>query len=92
MHCLLGTDADIREVVSAVPPDEAWETYRWANAEARASAPSSIEGRFIRANLAEVSGKQEEALQIYRELEIELKDPRVRVAQRVRDAVRRLTH
>jgi len=89
----IGTDAEMREVVSAVPPDEAWETYLWANpSEARASAPNSIEGRFVRASIDEVSGKREEALQIYRELQTELKDPRVRVAERVRDAVRRLTH
>jgi tetratricopeptide (TPR) repeat protein len=87
-----GTDAEMREVVSALPPHEAWDTYLWANApEARAAAPNSIEGRFIRANIAEVSGKRDEALQIYRELQTELKEPRVRVAQRVRDAVRRLT-
>ena len=89
----IGTDAEMREVVSAVSPDEAWETYLWANSpEARASAANSIEGRFIRANIDEVSGKREEALQIYRELQTEIKDPRVRVAERVRDAVRRLTH
>ncbi|HYM77870.1 MAG TPA: hypothetical protein VE377_17980 [Candidatus Dormibacteraeota bacterium] len=89
----IGTDAEMREVVSAVPPDEAWETYLWANPpEARASAPNSIEGRFIRANIAEVSGKRDEALQVYRELQTELKDPRVRVSERVRDAVRRLSH
>jgi tetratricopeptide (TPR) repeat protein len=88
----IGGDAEMREVVSAVPPEEAWETYLWANpAEARASAPNTIEGRFIRAHIAEVSGKRDKALQIYRELQTELKDPRVRVAQRVRDAIQRLT-
>ena len=51
-----------------------------------------MERRFIQANIDEVSGKREEALQIYRSLEKEIKDPNVRIAQRVRDAVKRLSH
>jgi hypothetical protein len=49
----------------------------------------------IQANIDEVSGKREEALQIYRSLDQELKqrkDSGPRISQRVRDAVQRLSH
>lgn len=88
----IGTDAELREVVSAVPPDEAWATYEWVSPPlSEASDFDRLERRFIQANIDEVSGKRDEALQIYRSLEKEIKDPNVRVSQRVRDAMRRLS-
>jgi hypothetical protein len=45
----------------------------------------------IQASIDEVSGKREEALQTYRSLEKEIKDPNLRISQRARDGVRRLS-
>jgi tetratricopeptide (TPR) repeat protein len=88
----VGTDAELREVVSAVPADEVWATYEWVSPPlAQASDFDKMERRFIQANIDEVSGKREEALQIYRILQKEIKDPNVRIAQRVRDAAQRLS-
>ena len=53
-----------------------------------------MERRFVRANLDEVSGKSEEALQLYRSLEKELnerKDASPFVLKRMQDAVKRLS-
>jgi hypothetical protein len=87
------TDAELREVVFVAPPDEVWATYEWVSPPlSQASDFDKMERRFIQANIDEVSGKREEALQIYRSLEKEIKDPNVRIAQRVRDAVKRLSH
>jgi len=87
----IGTDAELREVVSAAPPDQVWATYEWVSPPlAEASDFDKMERRFIQASIDEVSGKPEEALQIYRSLQREIKDPNVRLAQRVRDAARRL--
>lgn len=88
----IGTDAELREVVSAAPPDEVWATYEWVSPpETESSDFDKLERRFIQANIDEVSGKREEALQIYRSLEEEIKDPNLHITQRVREAVRRLT-
>ena len=90
---IIGSDAQLREVLSAVPPDEAWATYLWASgADEDSTSPDKTERRFIQANLDEVAGNRTEALEIYRELQKDLKDPNARVAQRTRDAVRRLSH
>jgi hypothetical protein len=54
-----------------------------------------MEARFIQANIDEVNGKRQEAFQIYRSLDQELKqrkDSGPRISQRVRDAVQRLSH
>lgn len=92
----IGTDAELREVVSAASPDEVWATYEWISPPAtEASDFNKMEASFIQANIDEVSGKREEALQIYRSLDKELKqrkDSGPRVSQRVRDAVQRLSH
>jgi tetratricopeptide (TPR) repeat protein len=89
----IGTDAELREVLSAAPSDEVWATYEWVSPPiAEASDFDKMERRFIQASIDEVSGKWEEAPQIYRNLQKEMKDPNVRIAQRVRDAVKRLSH
>jgi tetratricopeptide (TPR) repeat protein len=86
----IGDDRELREVISAVPPDEAWATYRWVSPPD--NPPDSQESRFIQANIDEVSGKKSEALQIYRQLVNETKGSPVRLSQRARDAVKRLEH
>jgi tetratricopeptide (TPR) repeat protein len=86
----IGTDAELREVVSAVPPDEAWATYQWVSSPESDSEHNAQEQRFIQANIDEVSGKKAEALKIYRDLAQETAKSDGRLPQRVRDAVRRL--
>ena len=92
----VGTDAELREVVSAAPAEEVWATYEWVHPQnAGASEFDNMERRFIRANIDEVSGKSEEALQIYQSLYKELdakKDASPFVLKRVGDAVKRLRH
>jgi hypothetical protein len=88
----IGTDAELREVVSAAPLEEVWATYEWVSPPlSEATDFDKLERRFVQANIDEVSGKREEALQIYRSLQKEISDPNVRISQRVRDAVRRLS-
>jgi hypothetical protein len=86
----IGEDRDLREVVSAVPADESWATYRWVSPPD--NPPDSQQSRFIQANIDEVSGKRAEALAIYRQLATETKGAPVRLSQRSRDAVKRLEH
>ena len=89
----VGTDGELREVVSAAPPEEVWATYEWVSPPpSEASDFNKLEARFIQASIDEVSGKREEALQIYRSLEKEIKDPNLRISRRVQDRVRRLSH
>ena len=89
---IVDTDAELREVVTAVPPDEAWATYQWVSPQE--SGPESEynaqEARFIQAYIDEASGKKAEALKIYRELSQETAKSPGRLPQKVRDAVRRL--
>ena len=91
-----GTNAELREVVSALPPDEVWATYEWVNPPATDESDfDGVERRFVRANLDEVSGKSQEALQLYRSLYKELnerKDASPFVLKRVQDAAKRLSH
>ena len=80
--------------MSAAPPDEVWATYEWVSPPAAESSDfDKLEARFIQANNHEVSGKREEALQIYRSLDKEkkLRILILRISQRVREAVRRLS-
>jgi hypothetical protein len=91
-----GTDAELREVVSAAPPDEVWATYEWANRPTTDESDfDSMERRFVRANLDEMSGKSEEALALYRSIYKALnerKDPSPFVLKRVQDSVKQLSH
>jgi tetratricopeptide (TPR) repeat protein len=81
-------DSEVREAVSAVPPDEAWATYRWVCPSD--NAPDSQEARFIQAHIDEVAGKKSEAVQIYQQLAKETGGSPASLAQRVRDALKRL--
>jgi len=88
----IGEDKDLREVVSALPPDKAWATYQWVSPKETDASFNSQESRFIQASIDEAAGKKAEALEIYRQLANETKGSPARVAQRSRDAVKRLEH
>ena len=91
----IGTDAELREVVSAVPPDEAWATYLWVSPPPEDRSDfDQMERQFIQANIDEISDKREEALQIYRSLDKVLseRDASPIVLRRLEAAVQRLSH
>ncbi len=70
----IGEDKDLRDVVSALPPDKAWATYKWVSPRETDDAFNSQEARFIQANIDEVAGNKAEALAIYRQLVNETKE------------------
>lgn len=88
-------NGELVESLSAVPPDEVWQTYLWLDhkpvdaedAQARATAHD-----FIQANLLEVSGKRQEALEKYRLLQQQLKNRPGTMKTSVDAAIARLSH
>ena len=91
---LTESDAELTEVLSALPPEELRATYEWLSPPDSDGSDSSkkVERRFVEAYVDEVSGKREQALQIYRSLETETKNSDPLVSKRVREAVRRVSH
>lgn len=88
----VASDDELREILAAVPPDEAWATYQWVDrpfAEVRSF--DSIDQRFIQATIYEISGQRAEALQLFRQLQTETKKSDNPLARRIRSAVRRLS-
>jgi hypothetical protein len=90
---LTESDAELREVLSAVPPEELRATYEWLSPPDSDGSDFSkrVERRFVEAYIDEISGRREEALQIYRSLETETKNSDPLVSKRVRDAVQRVS-
>jgi hypothetical protein len=87
-----GSEENLQEVLSAVPPDEAWATYQWIDRPLTEWAPfTPMEQQFIQAKLDEISGKPDEALQLYRQLERETQASDGTLSRRTRAAVKRLT-
>jgi len=64
----------LRKILSAAPPDEIWSTYLWLSNGARRSGEDAVAQQFIQANLMEVSGKREQALEQFSTLQKELKN------------------
>jgi hypothetical protein len=90
---LTESDAELKQVLSSVPPEELRATYEWLSPRDSEGSDLStrMERRFVEAYVDEVSGKREEALQIYRSLETETKNSDPLVSKRIRDAVLRLS-
>jgi tetratricopeptide (TPR) repeat protein len=92
-------DAELREALTAVPPDEAMATYDWLAQSSSSSSNSdstsykSVEREFVLANLAEDTGKKNEALQQFKQLQQEINKLKMEgsVAERVNAAVKRLS-
>ena len=82
---------ELVESLSAVPADEAWQTYLWLDNQPERDETRSLIHDFIHANLLEIAGRQQEALQAYRLLQKELKDHPGSMANAVNAAVARLT-
>lgn len=66
--------AELTESLTAVPPDEAWQTYLWLDDGAGAAREDKRMREFIHANLLEIAGKRQESLASYRALGEELKN------------------
>lgn len=67
--------AELVEALSAVPPDDAWQTYLWLDQihlGEDSKHGENLVHDFIQANLLEVSGKQPEALAKFRALQKQL--------------------
>jgi tetratricopeptide (TPR) repeat protein len=87
-------DADLVRVLAALPPDEAWATYLWLvdRSDSSDEPAQSVEQKFIEAKIKEISGKNAEALTIYRFLQTELRGTDSTLAPRVAAAIKNLTH
>ena len=87
--------AELAESLSAVPPDDAWQTYLWLDdpqSSGQDSRQQQITHDFIAANIAEISGDKSKALTQFRALESELKTSPGPLKDSVDEAIERLTH
>jgi tetratricopeptide (TPR) repeat protein len=84
---------ELHDALTAVPPDEAWQTFLWLNPERPGESDSALRD-FIHASLAEISGKRAAALEEFRSVSNLLKTMHAngRIADYTTDAIRRLTH
>jgi tetratricopeptide (TPR) repeat protein len=87
--------AELVESLSAAPPDEAWKTYLWLDDKqqvGQAQKSQDLVRDFIAANLLEISGKRQEALEKYRSLRRELANQGSTMKNSVDVAIARLSH
>jgi tetratricopeptide (TPR) repeat protein len=83
---------ELVESLSAVPPDDAWQTHLWLDDKAGDAQGQLLQHDFIQANLLEISGKRDEALAKYRQLQRTLKNQPGTMKASVDNAVARLSH
>jgi hypothetical protein len=84
--------AELFESLSAVPPDEASQTYLWLDDRQQEGDTQRLRRDFIAASLLEISGKRPEALEKYRALQQQLKGRPGSLKQSVDAAIARLSH
>jgi tetratricopeptide (TPR) repeat protein len=65
---------ELVESLTAVPADEAWNTYLWLDDNPDEAAAQLLVHDFIHANLLEIAGKRQESLATYSLLKQKLKD------------------
>jgi tetratricopeptide (TPR) repeat protein len=65
--------SELNEALTAVPPDEAWQTYLWLDGDTNDDDRRTTHV-FIQASLFEVAGKRSEALRTFRSLQEDLKN------------------
>ncbi len=85
--------AELRETLTAVPPDDAWQTFLWLNPDRPGEkAPPVLRG-FVHASLAEISGNRAVALTEFKALKALLTANRLdgRLADYTADAIHRLS-
>jgi hypothetical protein len=66
----VSTAAELREVLTSVPLEDAWRTYLWLNPE---RPGDSVERYFVHANLTEISGDRAKALAEFKALVVALR-------------------
>jgi tetratricopeptide (TPR) repeat protein len=84
----------IVESLSAVPPDDAFQTYLWLDDQSRQGDDATYHQLihdFVQANVLEISGRRGEALAKYRALQPELKNRHSTMQNQVDEAVTRLS-
>jgi tetratricopeptide (TPR) repeat protein len=89
---MLAEHGKLTESLSAVPPDEVWQTYLWLDDNPENAQAHLIHRSFIQANLMELSGKRQESLEKYRLLQQELKNRPGTFKDSVDAAIARLSH
>ena len=87
---------ELKQTLSAVPPDDAWATFEWLDGPVDEGSDANdrrLRHDFIKAIILEVSGKKEEALATFSALEREMKAKGFsgRFADHVSGAVKRLS-
>jgi DNA-binding PadR family transcriptional regulator len=88
-------DEELKEVLTAVPPDEGWATYLWVDRPLKEWHPfSPTDQKFIQASLYEIAGKNDDALQLYLQLQHDTaSDDKTRLLPtRIGAAIKRLSH
>jgi tetratricopeptide (TPR) repeat protein len=88
--------AELRETLSAVPPNDAWATYLWLDQSVATGSDmdqQQIQRDFIHASIQELDGKRQEALITFKGLQAELKRKGYNgsIATHVDAATKRLT-
>lgn len=87
--------AELTESLSAVPAADAWQTYLWLDDQQNTGEDvkhREIVHNFIAANIAEISGDKQKALDEYRTLQEGLKSQRSTLSDSVDQAMARLSH
>jgi hypothetical protein len=82
----------LAESLSSVPTDESWQTYLWIDDAPRSSDVQRTDHEFIQANLLELSGKRQESLIQFRQLQKEGPANRPTMKDAVDRAIARLSH
>jgi tetratricopeptide (TPR) repeat protein len=88
------SEAELKEVLGAVPEDDGWKTYLWLDDSEGGGSTNEAQDlahAFIHASLLEVAGKRAEALGEFRVLQKRLATSPGTVKDRVDDAVKRLS-
>ena len=83
--------AELVESLSAVPPDESWRTYLWLDDNADGGQFQQLAHDFIHANVLELQGNRQEALDSYRLLDRKLENKPGSMKSSVDAAIARLS-
>lgn len=65
-------DSEMRDVYTALPPDEEWPTFVWLNQAGEHPSDESDFPKYVKAKIDQFNGKTSEALQEFRDLQQEL--------------------
>jgi tetratricopeptide (TPR) repeat protein len=87
--------AELTESLSAVPAADAWQTYLWLDDQQNTGEDvkhRELVRNFIAANIAEISGDKQKALDEYRTLQGELQSQGSTLTDSVDQAIARLSH